>query len=367
MSQRHMDRLTLAGRVVTGLGQGAAFTQLDWAREQFTIKLGIDPHPGTLNLTLTQPADLARWVELRSRASCLIEPPDPAWCQARGYPVRIGGRLPGAIILPDVPGYPEAQVEVIAALPLRQELVLTDGAELALEINQPLPARAIIFDVDGTLVDSMEAYQVVAELAAGPHGLLIEREMVRYALNNNHPTFWDLIVPADRLDRLKLIELLKQEAMRRWPEVLQEHGRALPELRRTLETLRGQGLRLGIVTASRGGSFQPLRDEGLLGFFEAVVTGADVTHRKPDPEGLLKCAAALGVEPGEAVYIGDTPIDVLASRAAGMAVISVLSGAGDSALLSAASPDWLIHSHAQLPEVVRFQDLRISLLRVNGA
>lgn len=347
-----MAKLILAGQVITGLGQGAGFTQLDWVREQFMVKLGIDPHPGTLNLSLSKPADLALWAELKAHADTFIMPPDPIWCQARGYPVRIAGRLPGAIIVPEVPGYPETQVEIIAALPIRQELALVDGDDLTLEINQPLPIRAVIFDVDGTLVDTLEAYRVVAELAATPHGIPISAEVVRQALNNNHPTFWELVVSADRPDRMELMEVMKREAMRCWPEVLQRHGRVMPGLRETLETLQSRGIRLGIVTGSRGGSFQPLRDAGLLDFFEVIVTGADVARSKPDPEGLLKCAAALGVEPDQAVYVGDTPPDVQASRAAGMAAVAVLSGAGDSALLSMAGPDWLVYSQARLVEII---------------
>jgi HAD superfamily hydrolase (TIGR01509 family) len=347
-----MARLILAGQVVTGRGQGATFTQLDWAREQFITKLGIDPFPGTLNLHLNTAANLSVWADLKTRADCCINPPDAQWCQARSYPIRVAGRLPGAIILPEVSGYPETQVEVIAALSLRQELGLADGDRLTVEIVQPLSIQAIIFDVDGTLVDTLDAYHAVAELAAAPHGIPVSREIVRRALNINHPTFWELVVPDDRVDRVDLMEAMKREAMRRWPEVLLAHGRVMPGLRETLETLHQRGLRLGIVTASRSGSFQPLRDEGLLDYFEAVITGAEVSRRKPDPEGLHKCLEALGVEPDQAVYVGDTPIDVQTSRAAGTAVVSVLSGAGDSALLSAAGPDWLIYSHARLPEII---------------
>jgi HAD superfamily hydrolase (TIGR01509 family) len=347
-----MAGLTLTGQVVTGMGQGASFTQLDWVRPQFMTKLGIDPYPGTLNLRLHHPADLTRWVGLKHQVDCLIVPPDSAWCEARGYPVCIAGRLPGAIIVPDVPGYPETQVEVIAALPLRQEFCLTDGDSLALETSQPLSIQAVIFDVDGTLVDTVDAYHTVAELAAAPHGVSISREMVRFALNNNHPTFWELVTPLEHPNRLELMEAMKQEAMRCWPEVLRQHGRIMPGLRQTLETLQSRGLRLAIMTGSQSGSFLPLREEGLLDFFEIIVTGTDVVRSKPDPEGLLKCAAALGIAPGQAVYVGDTPTDVRASRAAGMAAVSVLSGAGDSALLSAAGPDWLIYSHARLPEII---------------
>ena len=341
----------IQGYVATGRGEGAGFTQLDWVREQFIEQLGIDPHPGTLNLVLDAPADLGRWAELKATPGRTVIPPDSRWCNARSYPVRIGGRLPGAIVFPEVPGYPEAQVEVIAALPVREFLSLHDGDRLSLEVSRPLPVRAVIFDVDGTLVDSLEAYRVVAELAAAPLGLTITPEVVRHALNTGQ-NFWEMLLPADHTDRAGMIKRLRDEAARHWPQVLRDHGRVFPELRQTLETLQSRGVRLGIVTGSREGVFQPLREDGLMDFFAAVVTGKDVQRRKPDPEGLLKCIEALGVQPHETVYVGDTPLDVEASRAAGLTAVAVLSGAGNSAELSAFGPDWIIASHARLPEIV---------------
>jgi HAD superfamily hydrolase (TIGR01509 family) len=251
-----------------------------------------------------------------------------------------------------VSGYPEAQVEIIAALSVRETFSLKDGDRLSLDVSQPLSVRAVIFDVDGTLVDSLEAYRVVAELAAAPHGVAVTREMVRQAMNND-VVFWDLLIPAERPDRGELIKQLMEEAIRRWPDALRAHGRLYPGLRGTLESLRSRGLRLGIVTGSRATVLQPLHEAGLMDFFDAVVTGKDVQRRKPDPEGLLKCAAALGIAPHEAAYVGDTPLDVQASRAAGMASVAVLSGAGNSALLSTAGPDWIVHSHIGLPEIIQ--------------
>lgn len=107
-----MEQLKFSGSVVSGAGEGAAFTQFSWARGQFIAKLGIDPFPGTLNLFLENPADLAKWANLKKHSKCLVKAPDPNWCNARCYPVRIADRLPGAIIFPEVPGYPDAQVGV---------------------------------------------------------------------------------------------------------------------------------------------------------------------------------------------------------------------------------------------------------------
>ena len=342
----------LRGRVTTGAGECASFTRVAWAREQFIAKLGIDPYPGTLNLLLDSPTEITKWNDLKERPGVLVNPPEPNWCTARCYPIRINGWLPGAIVLPDVPGYPETRVEIIAALPLREKLPSADGDEVSVDFNDPLSVRAVLFDVDGTLLDSIEAYRVVAERAAAPFRIPITREVVRHALNTNHSNFWDLVVSTHQPDRTAMMEGMTAETFRLWPEVLRQHGTIFPGLLEMLEVLRHRALRLGIVTGSFGTSLEPLREFGVLDFFEVIVTGQDVERRKPDPEGLLKCVAALGVEPQDTVHVGDTIVDVQASRAAGMASVAVLSGAGDSASLSAHGPDWIIHSHARLPEIL---------------
>ncbi len=139
-----MGVVVLRGRVVTGQGEGARFTQLPWVRAQFVDRLGIDPHPGTLNLWLDEPAELEKWRRLKRSAGVTIEPASPEFCEARAFPVlemrSSGVRNPGddppaAIILPDVPDYPEAQVELIAPVSLRETLALQDGDLLTLYIS----------------------------------------------------------------------------------------------------------------------------------------------------------------------------------------------------------------------------------------
>jgi HAD superfamily hydrolase (TIGR01509 family) len=341
--------MRVRGRVRTGLGRGASFTQLDWVRDQLVSAVGIDPHPGTLNLELEAP--LPREWRADDGCRCALVPPDETFCRATAQAVRIAGRLPAAIVRPAVAGYSDRQLELVAAVPLRDALSLADGDVVSLEQVQRLPARAVIFDLDGTLVDSIEAYRTVAERAARPLGLEITLAVVREALNTNQ-AFWDIVLPPDRPGRAELVRKLEAEAARQWPAVLQTHGRAFAGLGATLKALRDRGARLGIVTGSAGASLQRLEDEGLLGLFAAVVTGRDVAHVKPDPEGLLRCAEALGVAPADAVYVGDTPLDVRASLAAGMGAVAVLTGAGDCAMLSAAGPHRVISCHERLLEAL---------------
>lgn len=339
---------SVTGRVTSGLGQGASFTSLDWVRAQLKEELGIDPFPGTLNLSLPRDVQEA-WRALKSDRGVVIRPPDPGFCDGRAYPVRIGGRVPGAIVVPEVPGYPEAQLELVAAVGLRELLGLNDGDSVAVAPARPLRVKAVLFDVDGTLVDSIPALLMVAQRAAPE--FLVSEELVRRTLNEQR-FFWDSLLPPEAPGRMERIAAMMAEALRLWPEVLREHGRAFPGLAATLDALAAQGLRLGIVTGSREGSFEPLRRAGVFERFAAVITRADVARGKPHPDSLLAGAQALGVEPQQAVYVGDTPVDVEAARAAGMAAVAVLTGAGDSALLSAAEPDRIVSSHARLPEVL---------------
>jgi len=112
------------------------------------------------------------------------------------------------------------------------------------------------------------------------------------------------------------------------------------------------GIALGIVSGARPEVLELLREAGILDRFDSIVLAADVSRRKPDPEGIVKCLRQLRVSPERAVYIGDTPIDIQASRAAGVRAVGVLTGACDSAMLSAHEPDRLVFSHASLLQVV---------------
>lgn len=345
-----MTESQITGRVLRGIGEGVQFTALEWARRQFIERLGIDPYPGTLNLSTVGQSSQNVWASLRATPGVAVLPPDPQWCIARCYPVRIDGRIPGAIVYPEVPGYPDNRVELIAALPLREVLSLEDGDHLTMQVSQPLPVRAVIFDVDGTLVDSLEAFRVVAEKVVAPYGIEVTRADVCEAMNSN-THFWELVLPPDQPDRQAAIERLQTEASRHWPAILQAYGHPLPGLRDTLRALSKQGFRLGIVTGSRETAIVPLKEADLMDFFEIVITKNDVQGRKPDPEGLLLCARELNLAPSECVYVGDASPDIQAARAAGMLAVAVLTGAGDSSRLSAEGPDWIVASHAHLTEI----------------
>ncbi|MBI5910044.1 MAG: HAD-IA family hydrolase [Betaproteobacteria bacterium] len=341
----------IEGRLLRGLGQAAGFTQIEWVRRQLVDLAGIDPHPGTVNLALGDEVNRTRWRRWRGLPGHAMEPADAAFCGARCYPVRIEGRVPAAVLLPEIAGYPEDKLEIVAALPLRRHLSMDEGALVRVELCRPLVAKAVLFDIDGTLVDSVGAYLEVARIAAQALGLEVTETQVRHSLATGS-NFWKGVVPADRHDAGAVMKALSAHAGREWPRVLREHGKVFEGLAQTLDAMKRLGIKLGIVSGARPEVLDLLRQDGILDRFDSIVLGADVSRRKPDPEGILKCLKVLDMTPAAAVYIGDTPVDIQASRAAGVCAVGVLTGAGDSATLSMHWPDRLISSHARLAEII---------------
>jgi phosphoglycolate phosphatase-like HAD superfamily hydrolase len=214
-----------------------------------------------------------------------------------------------------------------------------------------IPAlRAVVFDVDGTLVDSIGAYYLAASRACAEHELTVPAEAIRIALNGG-PPFWHIVVPETRRTP-ELIATLRERTMHHWPAILREHVTVFRGVGETIEMLVAAGLKLAIYTGSRGESLPPLQQTGLMQHFDPVITAAHVVQKKPHPEGLLMCLKALGVRPDEAAYVGDSVQDIQAAHSAGMTAIGVLSGTADSALLAAAGPHRVLADHASLPRVL---------------
>lgn len=342
---------TITGHLADGMGQAKNLTQIDWVRRQLVDLVGIDPYPGTLNLDLRDDANQELWRDWCNMPGEIIEPAESAFCRARCFPVRIEGRVPAAVLLPESPGYPADRMELVAALPLRTHLSLGADARITVDLSQPLAAEAILFDIDGTLVDSVGAYLEVARVAAEPFGFEVTREQVCFALSTGN-SFWKGVIPPDLPEAAGIMKEISAHAGREWPRILREFGTLFPGVMQTLDELQRLGIRLGIVSGARPEVLELLRAEGVLDRFETVILGGDVSRGKPDPEGICMGLNRLKASPDMALYVGDTPIDIQASRSAGVRAVSVLTGAAGSAMLSAHEPERLVSSLARLPAMV---------------
>jgi CTP-dependent riboflavin kinase len=121
---------SITGKIVSGAGEGAYFTQIGWVQQQCLEKLGFKPYPGTLNLEISEKF-LPAMESLNQKEAIELISPDPEFCNARVFEVSLGD-ISGAIILPEekVRIHPENIIEIIAPLNLKAALNVDDGDAL---------------------------------------------------------------------------------------------------------------------------------------------------------------------------------------------------------------------------------------------
>jgi HAD superfamily hydrolase (TIGR01509 family) len=197
------------------------------------------------------------------------------------------------------------------------------------------PLRAVILDVDGTLVDSNEAHAHAWVEAFAERGRRVELATVRRLIGMGA----DKLIPAATgLDpgHPTLRGLSERRAAifaERWLATV----RAQPGARELLVRLRRDDRRLVVASSARPEELAPLLAiAGVEGLIEAKTSGDEVAGSKPDPDVVAAARARLGVRPEEAIMLGDTPYDVIAARAAGVATIAVRCGGWSDAELAGA-------------------------------
>ena len=128
------DSMVIKGKIREGLKESSFFTHVPWVREQFINKLGIDPYPGTLNLEIIDAQDLEKFKRIKRRKGIEIIPLEPGFCSAHCFPVLVCGKIKGALVIPQVPQYPESKIEIISSEKIRDVLSLKVGDLVHVEI-----------------------------------------------------------------------------------------------------------------------------------------------------------------------------------------------------------------------------------------
>ncbi|HLE68587.1 MAG TPA: HAD-IA family hydrolase, partial [Vicinamibacteria bacterium] len=129
----------------------------------------------------------------------------------------------------------------------------------------------------------------------------------------------------------------------------EESVKAYPDVLNVIEALAARGARLGVVTSKlRTGAERGLVATGLMEFFHTIVSADEVSRPKPHPEPVFAALERLGVDAGDAVFIGDSPHDIAAGREAGVTTAGVLWGPFAREELTRASADFLLESPAEI-------------------
>jgi phosphoglycolate phosphatase len=179
------------------------------------------------------------------------------------------------------------------------------------------PIRAVLFDLDGTLLDTaLDMAEALNRLRAEENLPALPFDTVRCQVSHGGHALvrlgFGVLPPADHeVMWRRLLDIYRRQLAKH--TCLFDGGDAM------LTELERRGLSWGIVTNKPGWLTEPLLVEFRLNTrARAVVSGDTLAHRKPHPLPLLHAAATLGVEPAACVYVGDAERDMQAAQAAGM-------------------------------------------------
>ncbi|HEX6664957.1 MAG TPA: HAD-IA family hydrolase [Gaiellaceae bacterium] len=202
----------------------------------------------------------------------------------------------------------------------------------------------VLFDLDGTVIDSGAI--ILASMRHAAKEVLGEEpsdELLMSAVGGPGLEAQMRALSPDLADELVRV-------YRAHNEPLHDRLGSFAGMEDVLVRLKDEGRRLGIVTAKRRETVDlafaqvPIRH-----LFETVVGGDETAGHKPDPEPLLLAATRLNVEPDSCAYVGDSPFDIRAARAAGMYAVGVTwGGIHDRERLEPEEPDVLVDTPADL-------------------
>jgi pyrophosphatase PpaX len=213
-------------------------------------------------------------------------------------------------------------------------------------------ATAVLFDLDGTLVDTVELILAAHTYALGRYlrGPVPTRAAIIRNLGRPLREALGEFVEADGAADPAAVMPPLIEAYRSFQSAHHDRlVRPIDGARETLVMLRDRGYQVGVVTSKIEETARVSIDFcHLAGLFAVEIYLHDTSRHKPLPDPLLEAARRGGFNPQQAVYVGDSVHDIAAGRAAGMKTVGVLWGPFDRRELEAAGPDALIDSPRDL-------------------
>jgi HAD superfamily hydrolase (TIGR01509 family) len=185
--------------------------------------------------------------------------------------------------------------------------------------------KAVIFDIDGTLIDSVDLHARAWQEAFAHFGKQFDFERVRYQIGKGGDQLLPVFLSEEEIEKFgdELTEyrgeLFKREYL---PRVV-----AFPRVRELFERILRDGKRIALASSAKKEELSEYkRIANIEDLVEEEASSDDAEKSKPHPDIFEAALAELGVEPSDAIVVGDTPYDAEAARKAGVRTIGVLSG-----------------------------------------
>ncbi len=210
-------------------------------------------------------------------------------------------------------------------------------------------AKGIFLDLDGTIVDSRQAYFEAAQAAF-------------CAVGQEPPEMKVAMEIPKRMEQGLSIDDLVNADMKKFKTVYlqsyylftEQKTRLIPNVSATLQALSLKA-KLALITmrhVPNEAIVKELRYFGIAKYFSSVMTALDTTKPKPSPEALIKCVQTLQIDMSDCLIAGDSVNDIRAGKAAGAKTVGVLSGLYYSEELAKECPDMILPDLTKLPNVI---------------
>jgi len=215
--------------------------------------------------------------------------------------------------------------------------------------------QAAIFDLDGTLLDTLPSIMASCNETMNRLGLPeFGRDEIRTFLGMGARVLVERMMDAAGVTEPSIVDEAHRLYRELAPRQRERRAEPFPGIREMLDQVAGMGLKLGVLT-NKSDKLAPgiVSDSFPQGLFTAVRGARPLVPLKPDPQSVLRMLRALKANPGKSFFIGDSDIDVLTGRAAGMRTIAVTWGYRPREELEALSPDWLAENPAGVADYIR--------------
>ncbi len=194
----------------------------------------------------------------------------------------------------------------------------------------PLPIKAVVIDLDGTLLNTAPDLAYAAELMMADLGMPCpDADTIATYIGNGVSRLVKRVLTGemDAEPDAALFERAIRLYQKHYGEHVSRHSRPFDGVVEGLQAFKAMGLRVACITNKAEQFTHPLlKDTGLFDYFELILSGDTLPKRKPDPLPLLHACQVFGVQPNELLLIGDSLNDTQAARAAGSPVFCVPYG-----------------------------------------
>lgn len=208
--------------------------------------------------------------------------------------------------------------------------------------------KAIFFDWDGTLLDSVPAafkiYQIIMKKYKNAD---LSLSFFRDTFCANYHKYYDVNgIAKDKWE----------EVDRFWLKLFEEMEESIPlfsGVKELISEMDRNGLKIGLISNGSGGRIRrELKEHNIAGFFDIVITQDEVVEFKPSPEGINYALRIINLAPKECLYVGDMVEDIEAGKSAGIKTAAVLTGVHSLAKLEKEKPDYILKNVIEIKKII---------------